>query len=112
MAAQPLIVIAGKNFGAGSSRQHAVDCFSSLGIRAILAESFGSIYERNAINGGLPVLTYTALDELELADHDMITIDLEEGRITNKRNGKSALISRFSEIQKMIYKAGDLLLAP
>lgn len=106
------ILITGKNFGAGSSRQHAVDCFSTLGIQAILAESFGSIYERNAINAGMPVLTYANLDELELVDRDLITIDLEGGTITNKRNGKSAIISRFSEIQKMIYKAGDLLLAP
>jgi 3-isopropylmalate dehydratase small subunit len=106
------ILITGKNFGAGSSRQHAVDCFSALGIQAILAESFGSIYERNAINAGLPVLIYTNLDGLELVDRDPVTINLEEGKITNKRNGKSALISRFSEIQKMIYEAGDLLLAP
>ncbi len=106
------IVITGKNFGSGSSRQHAVDCFSALGVRAILAESFGSIYERNAINAGFPVLTYSSLDELELVDRDRVTIDLEGGKITNKRNGKSVIISRFSEIQKMIYEAGDLLLAP
>lgn len=106
------IVITGKNFGSGSSRQHAVDCFTALGIQAILAESFGSIYERNAINAGLPVLTYTSLDELELVDRDMVAIDLEGGTITNRRNGKSMKIGKFSEIQKMIYKAGDLLLAP
>ena len=51
------IVVTGKNFGAGSSRAQAVDCFRSLGIQAIIAESFGSIYERNAINSALPVLT-------------------------------------------------------
>jgi 3-isopropylmalate dehydratase small subunit len=106
------ILITGKNFGAGSSRQHAVDCFRALGIRAILAESFGAIYERNAINAGMPVLTYTNLDELELVDRDPVTLDLVEGTITNQRNGKSATIGRFSEIQKLIYQAGDLLLAP
>ena len=47
------IIITAKTFGAGSSRQQAVDCFKSLGISAIIAESFGSIYERNAINNQL-----------------------------------------------------------
>jgi len=50
-----------------SSRQQAVDCFLSLGIQCILAESFGAIYERNAINAALPILTYNpvALSEAE-----------------------------------------------
>jgi len=51
------IVIAGKNFGSGSSRQQAVDCFISLGIQGLVAESFGAIYERNAINAALPVIS-------------------------------------------------------
>ena len=51
------IVITGKNFGAGSSRQQAVDGFAILGVQAILAESFGAIYERNAINAAFPILT-------------------------------------------------------
>ncbi|MBN2814795.1 MAG: hypothetical protein JXQ80_12010 [Bacteroidales bacterium] len=106
------IVITGKNFGSGSSRQHAVDCFSALGVRAILAESFGAIYERNAINAGFPVLTYKSLEALDLADRDRVTVNLEAGTITNQRNGKTVTISRFSDIQQKIYEAGDLLLAP
>jgi homoaconitate hydratase family protein len=50
------IIISGKNFGSGSSRQQAVDCFSALGIQAIIAESFGAIYERNAINAAFPII--------------------------------------------------------
>ena len=50
------IVIVGKNFGCGSSRQQAVDCFRTLGVRAIVAVSFGAIYRRNAINSGLRML--------------------------------------------------------
>ncbi len=62
------IVLTAKNFGAGSSRQQAVDCFKSLGIQCILAESFGAIYERNAINAAFPILTYKPemLDEIGL----------------------------------------------
>jgi 3-isopropylmalate dehydratase small subunit len=103
------IVVTGHNFGAGSSRQQAVDCFRALKTRAILAKSFGSIYERNAINAGFPVLTYRKLDELELKNRDRITIDFIQGRITNLRTGKSCAISRFQEIQQRIYEKGDLL---
>ena len=49
------IVICGKNFGSGSSRQQAVDCFISLGVQCVLSESFGAIYERNAINAAFPI---------------------------------------------------------
>jgi 3-isopropylmalate dehydratase small subunit len=104
------IVITGKNFGSGSSRQHAVDCFSALGNQAIIAESFGAIYERNAINAGFPVLTYSDISHLELADRDEVIIDLIKGKITNKRNSKTAKISGFSDVQRMIYEKGDLLL--
>lgn len=104
------IIITGRNFGAGSSRQHAVDCFRALGNQAILAKSFGSIYERNAINAGFPALTYTDLSELDLKNRDTVTIDFEKGTITNHKNKKSANISRFSEVQMMIYQKGDLLL--
>jgi 3-isopropylmalate/(R)-2-methylmalate dehydratase large subunit len=103
------IIITGENFGAGSSRQQAVDCFKALKNKAILARSFGAIYERNAINAGLPVLTYKNLDALELQQRDTVRIDLENGIITNLKNNKSARIARFSKIQSEIYKKGDLL---
>ncbi|RLD44233.1 MAG: homoaconitate hydratase, partial [Bacteroidetes bacterium] len=62
------IIITGKNFGAGSSRQQAVDCFKALKNSCILAESYGAIYERNAINAAMPILTYSPemISELEL----------------------------------------------
>jgi 3-isopropylmalate/(R)-2-methylmalate dehydratase large subunit len=103
------IVIAGKNFGAGSSRQQAVDCFRSLGNQAILAQSFGAIYERNAINAGFPLLTYKSLEELELTNRDAVRIDLESGSVTSLRNGKTVRVNQFYEIQMMIYQKGDLL---
>ncbi len=103
------IIIAGKNFGAGSSRQHAVDCFRALDNQAILAESFGAIYERNAINAGFPVLTYSDIGELGLENRDTVILDLENGILTNKKNEKTVNITRFSEVQKKIYEKGDLL---
>ncbi len=103
------IIVTGRNFGAGSSRQQAVDCFKALKSKAILAQSFGAIYERNAINAGFPVLTYKNIGPLELRQRDRIRIDLESGLITNLRNNKSAEIGKFSEVQLTIYKRGDLL---
>jgi 3-isopropylmalate dehydratase small subunit len=105
------IVITGKNFGAGSSRQQAVDCFKSLKIPVILAESYGAIYERNAINAALPILTYDAdeLTKLELQEGDEITVNLETSQITNKRNQKSAKFNPFSPVQMEIYRRGGLL---
>lgn len=108
-AAKGDIVIAGKNFGAGSSRQQAVDCFKSLGIQAVLAKSFGAIYERNAINAGFPVLTYSDFSEIELKNSDRVRIDLQNGIITNLNNSKAQKINSFSAIQMKIYLKGDLL---
>jgi 3-isopropylmalate/(R)-2-methylmalate dehydratase large subunit len=103
------IIISGKNFGAGSSRQQAVDCFKALKNQAILAKSFGAIYERNAINAGFPVLSYDNLNSLELQQRDRIRINLVSGWITNLRNMKSTEINKFSDVQMEIYKKGDLL---
>lgn len=103
------IVIAGKNFGSGSSRQQAVDCFKSLGVQAVIAESFGAIYERNAVNAAFPIMTYNDIGELDLEDGDRIKVDLEKGTIQNLRNNKSAPINAFSDVQMEIYKKGGLL---
>ena len=103
------IVVAGKNFGSGSSRQQAVDCFVSLGIQAIIARSFGAIYERNAINAAFPVLTYESLEVLEICNMDNISINLLTGEIINERSGKQAKINPFYDAQYEIYKKGGLL---
>lgn len=105
------IVITRKNFGAGSSRQQAVDCFLSLGISCILAESYGAIYERNAINAALPILTYRpeVLEEAGIEHGDRITVDFETGALTNLKNQKTVFINRFYDAQLRIYKNGGLL---
>lgn len=103
------IVITTKNFGAGSSRQQAVDCFLSLGIQCIIAESFGAIYERNAINAALPIMTYENIDNLQIKDGDKIKVNFQNGEITNLTNKKSSIINKFSDVQLSIYKNGGLL---
>ena len=103
------IVITGKNFGAGSSRQQAVDCFISLGVQIVIAESFGAIYERNAINAAFPILTYSDISSIGLKQRDRVKIDLLSGILTNVENGKSVQIEKFSSVQIDIYKKGGLL---
>ncbi len=105
------IVLTAKNFGAGSSRQQAVDCFKSLGIQCILAESFGAIYERNAINAAFPILTYDPdlINKTGLGNGDMIRVDFANGIITNLKNNLSAEIGKFYDVQMEIYQKGGLL---
>jgi homoaconitate hydratase family protein/3-isopropylmalate dehydratase small subunit len=103
------IIVAGKNFGSGSSRQQAVDCFISLGIQAVIAHSFGAIYERNAINAAFPVLTYNSFEKIDLKDQDVITINLLTGDVVNERNGLITSINPFYDAQYEIYMKGGLL---
>ncbi len=102
------IVLAGKNFGAGSSRQQAVDCFRALGIAALVAESFGAIYKRNAINSGLPLIALPGLTQHAAAFRtgDTLTLDLATGDIVLHDAHYQA--QPFSQVQMDIYQAGDL----
>ena len=102
------IIIAGKNFGSGSSRQQAVDCFKALGVQAVIAKSFGSIYERNAINAAFPILTYDDLSALKPEDKDEIELNFETGKIKNLSKGTEAKITPFYEVQAEIYQKGGL----
>jgi 3-isopropylmalate dehydratase small subunit len=102
------IVVAGENFGCGSSRQQAVDCFRILGIGVIIAESFGSIYERNAINSGMPILKAENITE-KINDRDIISVDFLTGEIYDKTQGMVYHANPFSKIQCEIYRRGGLL---
>jgi 3-isopropylmalate dehydratase small subunit len=102
------IVVVGKNFGCGSSRQQAVDCFKALGISMIVAESFGAIYERNAINSGMPILTVEGITK-NIHEKDIVSIDFSTGMIKDKTQGKTYQAKPFSEAQKEIYLRGGLL---
>ncbi len=102
------IVVVGKNFGSGSSRQQAVDCFKSLGIQALIAESFGAIYERNAINAAFPILSYSSIKELDLEDGNRIRVDFENGLIENLSKSTRIQANPFYEVQMEIYQQGGL----
>ncbi len=102
------IIVTGKNFGAGSSRQQAVDCFKALGIAAIVAKSFGAIYERNAINAALPIVT-SALCDLGVEDGEEITLDLVQGAILRHRDNSVVPAAPWPDVQIATYQRGGLL---
>lgn len=108
------IVFAGSNFGAGSSRQQAVDCFEALGIKAIVAESYGAIYKRNAINSGFPILIFHQINDFVkdggIKNLDEIEIDFIAGELRNISSGKIFKIEPFSKVQKDIMEKGTLLM--
>jgi 3-isopropylmalate dehydratase small subunit len=101
------IVVTGKNFGCGSSRQQAVDCFKSLGVTLVVGESFGAIYERNAINNAMPVLV-AELAPTNIQDGEEIEVDFASGDI-RRADGSMVKGKPFSDVQMQIYQRGGLL---
>ncbi len=79
------VVVAGRNFGIGSSREQAAQALMVLGVSAVIAKSFGGIFLRNALNLGLPVLVCETTHEIR-AD-DCVTLDLARGRLVNETRG-------------------------
>jgi 3-isopropylmalate/(R)-2-methylmalate dehydratase small subunit len=103
------LILAGANFGSGSSRQQAVDCFRSLGVAALIAESYGAIYKRNAINSGFPILSMPGLSTQaqQFRNGDTLDVDFRTGEITAGPD-RSYQANPFSTVQMDIYLAGDL----
>jgi 3-isopropylmalate/(R)-2-methylmalate dehydratase small subunit len=101
------IIIAGKNFGCGSSREHAPRALKGCGIAAVVAKSFAGIFFRNAINVGLPFL------ELEntsgISNGDSLEIDLLDGIIKNLSNNKTFKTQSFPPFLQEIIRHGGLM---
>jgi 3-isopropylmalate/(R)-2-methylmalate dehydratase small subunit len=77
------IIVAGKNWGCGSSREQAVTCLKEAGVGAVVARSFARIYFRNCINQALPIVTCDAVDGVESGEE--VTIDFAAGTVTTPR---------------------------
>ena len=103
------IIMAGNNFGAGSSRQQAVDCFRALKVGTIVAESYGAIYKRNAINSGFPIVAMPDLTgrAAEFQTGDTIEVDLATGK-TVVNGDRLFQAEPLSKVQMDILQAGDL----
>jgi len=87
--ADGVVIVAGENFGQGSSREHAAIALKAAGVRCLVAESFARIFYRNAINIGLPALECPGI-VTQVTDGDQLSVDLERGQIRNLRTGATA----------------------
>lgn len=102
------IMVAGWNFGCGSSREHAPLVIKTCGTGCVIAKSFARIFYRNAINIGMPILECeTAADEIQPGDE--VSIDFDTGIITNITAGKTYQAEPFPEFIQNIIRKGGLL---
>ncbi len=102
------ILVAGKNFGCGSSREHAPLAIKGANIGAIIAESFARIFYRNAINLGLTIIESPEAAK-EIEQGDIVEIDLEKGIIKNITKGKEYKFRPLPEDLRKIFEAGGLM---
>ncbi len=101
------IIVAGSNFGCGSSREHAVIALMNLGVGAVIAPSFGRIFYRNALNLGFPLVTLPESDEI-INDGDYIKLDFDNGKLILNDN-KSLKLSDEYKLVKKAYKANGFV---
>lgn len=102
------IMVAGENFGCGSSREHAPACIKELGISCIIASSFARIFYRNSINIGLPILECPEASKA-IEDGDDVSVDFGTGVITNNTKGETYQAAPFPDFIKEIIASGGLL---
>ena len=100
------LIVAGDNFGCGSSREQAPAVLKALGVQAVVAKSFARIFYRNAINIGLPILECPAASEA-ISEGDVVAIDFDTGVITDETTGQTFQAAPFPPfIQNIIAKGG------
>lgn len=102
------IIVAGKDFGSGSSREHAPLAIKGAGILCVVAKSFARIFFRNCINVGLVVIESAEVPE-STDDGDELEVDLKEGRIANITRDKSFSIQPYPEFMEKIINEGGLI---
>ena len=99
------IIVAGSNFGCGSSREQAPLAIKTVGIKCVLAPSFARIYFRNSINIGLPIIEFNEIDDINTGDE--LEIDFNEGLIKNNTSNKEYKIKKMPEfLQEIISSEG------
>ncbi len=101
------IIVAGTNFGCGSSREHAAMTLKGIGVGAVLAESFGRIFFRNAINLGIPLVICPGISK-EVRKGDELKINFETGLVENQTTGKTMKAVPLSQYVMNILKSGGI----
>jgi 3-isopropylmalate/(R)-2-methylmalate dehydratase small subunit len=101
------VIVAGDNFGCGSSREHAPRALIGAGIQCVIAKSFARIFFRNAINIGLPVIEADILEKV--AEDDELELQLGEGVILNRTTGEAHRFHPLPEFMQKLLKSGGLI---
>ena len=102
------IMVAGKNFGCGSSREHAPIAIKACGVSCVIAKTFARIFYRNSINIGLPILECPeAVDNIK--DGDTVSVNFDTGVIKNETTGKEFQAQPFPPFMQEIIKCGGLI---
>ena len=101
------ILVAGENFGCGSSREHAPIAIKAAGIQCVVAKSFARIFLRNCINIGLPIVELEHTDEIE--EGDLLEVDFSSGQLSNSAQGKQYPINTYPEFLQQIIQSGGWL---
>ena len=102
------IIVANKNFGCGSSREHAPIAIKAAGVSCVIAETFARIFYRNAINIGLPIIECHEAAR-EINSGDVVNIDFDSGIITDETTGKKYQGQAFPEFMQKIIDLGGLV---
>ena len=102
------IIVAGQNFGCGSSREHAPIAIQAAGVSCVIAETFARIFYRNSINIGLPIIECPEAAKAINAGDD-VEVDFDSGVITDKTTGQSFKGQAFPEFMQKIIKAEGLI---
>ncbi len=101
------VIVAGKNFGCGSSREHAPVAIKGAGVSVVIAESFARIFHRNCVNTGLPILLLE--NPGRISDGDILEVDIAKGIIHNKTSNEKLIACTLSSLELEIMQAGGLL---
>lgn len=102
------LIVANKNFGCGSSREHAPLCLKTAGVSCVIAETFARIFYRNAINIGLPIVECAKAAQ-EISAGDRVEVDFDTGVITNQTTGVSYQGQAFPEFMQKIIDCEGLV---
>lgn len=102
------VIVAGKNFGCGSSREHAPVAIKAAGVSCVIAESFARIFFRNCINIGLPIVESQAASK-SIRDGDILNVDTASGLVKNITRKERYRIEKYPPFMQRIIKAGGLI---
>ncbi len=101
------IIVAGENFGCGSSREHAPIALKAAGVSAVIAKSFARIFYRNAFNMGLPIFELNETDEID--EEDLVKIDMENGEVSDIDKNKTYKFTPIPPFMQELIASGGLI---